>query len=525
MINPSSSSSIHIPHKNRNVQLCPKCKGEGQIRARRSKKESFLYKQQIEQAERDNQIKPPPPPPRYNPCKHCQNTGLISSLSENNTHTSSSSSAAAAAAFQIQSNHSVAIVGGGIGGLALALSLQHRNIPFQVYERDTHFTQRKQGYGLTMQQGTKALKSLGIYDSTIGIHSKRHLVFDSHGNQLGQWGRNIWGKGKKESKRQNAHIPRQELRKLLLEQIDPNKIQWGCKLMEYQETEKSVIMTFQGLKHSNDIVTKQSASILVGADGIRSKVRSIKLGSESTTRTPLKYLGCIVILGICDITNANHDYVDGETVFQTADGMTRIYTMPYSSTQSMWQLSFPLPEQDAIHTSHQGPHALYQLAMDRCGSWHDPIPYLLQQTPLDFISGYPVYDRTVLEPQDLRKSPPASDPDFHDTPKLKYDSRVTLLGDAAHPMSPFKGQGANQALLDAVQLSRSLFRAFSSNKSPSNHNLITHELAMYEKVMLEQGGKKVRASAKAAKILHSDIVLTKGNVTRGAAAEALEGST
>jgi len=71
--------------------------------------------------------------------------------------------------------------------------------------------------------------------------------------------------------------------------------------------------------------------------------------------------------------------------------------------------------------------------------------------------------------------------------------RVTILGDAAHPMSPFKGQGANQALLDAVDLAQSL----------STAKLLSQALAEYEPKMIARSEVKVRASRLCAELQHS----------------------
>merc|ERR1719377_194687 len=100
----------------------------------------------------------------------------------------------------------------------------------------------------------------------------------------------------------------------------------------------------------------------------------------------------------------------------------------------MWQLSFPYDE-GAARILAKDPAALKVEVLRRCGEWHKPIPALLRNTPLDCMSGYPVYDRDLLDPDILRipqmttqlaSAQPAS------------QRRVTVIGDAAHPMSPFK---------------------------------------------------------------------------------------
>ena len=93
---------------------------------------------------------------------------------------------------------SIAIIGGGIGGAALALALQRRGLTATVYERDASFDQRSQGYGLTMQQGANALAQLGLSDEVHGVSSSIHFSFLPCGEMLGAFGRALYGGGEGE---------------------------------------------------------------------------------------------------------------------------------------------------------------------------------------------------------------------------------------------------------------------------------------------------------------------------------------
>jgi 2-polyprenyl-6-methoxyphenol hydroxylase-like FAD-dependent oxidoreductase len=85
--------------------------------------------------------------------------------------------------------------------------------------------------------------------------------------------------------------------------------------------------------------------------------------------------------------------------------------------------------------------------------------------------------------------------------------------------SPFKGQGANQALLDAVLLARAMYKVcryetLERVAPPSLDEVLTE----YESSMLKRSAGKVKASAEAAKFLHTEAAISEGNITRGAAA-------
>jgi len=465
--------------------VCQECEGRGKKSRKFKKKARLHFRIELDQFEKekdDGKV-----PARLNrhlyTCEQCAGSGLLPA-------------AKPAIADTVHYPH-VAIIGGGIGGVALAVACLHRGIPFTLYERDSSFDARAQGYGLTLQQASKAIAGLGLLSLKEGVHSTRHVVHTTEGKVIGEWGmRKQQNLGiKKPPKRTNIHIARQSLRADLLTQLGgENKIQWGHQLVDLKvNEEKQVELHFQ----VDGKLKIDKADLVVGADGIRSSVRRWLFGEEIN---PLRYLGCIVILGICPLAalaGVESDLLDSATVFQTANGIERIYMMPYTLDSVMWQLSFPMPENEAKALSAQGAKALKEEACKRL-KWHHPIPQILAATLETQISGYPVYDRALLDPTLLANIGP-----------------ITLIGDAAHPMSPFKGQGANQALLDSLALARAIAKSCKPLSQWRKAGLRKWVLSDFELEMVERCASKVKDSEQAAQFLHSDIVLDEGNRPRG----------
>lgn len=303
---------------------------------------------------------------------------------------------------------------------------------------------------------------------------------------------------------------------MMIQRLAEGSVQWGCKLIRYDESEDGVTVHIHG-PHGDMVLT---AHVLIGADGLRSKVRRLYDPLSS-----LHYLDVAVIIGIssiaCPLLTDKGYYI--------MDGQRRLFTMPFLSSTGdkaqpliMWQLSFAGLSEEQSTLLRALTHAeLIADALQRVEGWFPAVHRLISATLPGEVWATPLYDR---DPMDVTA--------VHRTASTH---RVTVLGDACHPMSMFKGQGANQALEDAPALTAMLIKALErehgkkltkSSGAKRKRDAISDDVAFtrdtdgcllstlplrvlssslrtFEREMVARTSKKVLASREAAAYLHS----------------------
>lgn len=472
------------------------------------------------------------------PCAACDGVGLLPfphSLAPDSSPKRSMSTA-----------DGVAIVGGGIGGLALALALQQRNISCTVFERDGSFAERAQGYGLTLQQGSRAIRALGLSADVVGagLASTAHYCFDaltgsligSHGaasrGDVGAAGGPTVDLDERAIRKRNIHLPRQSLRALLFRKLRPGTVRWGCRFVNASLSPTpgtGVEICFGHMNHGQqenehekpEQMETVKAAVLVGCDGIRSAVREALVSSTSPTLCSLEVM---VILGFAAMGPEEPLFATDDKVVEWVDGVSRLYSMPFEQGVTMWQLSFPCKADDARALGRSGKVELLAEAQRRVKGWPASAVQLIRMTGADVVTGYPCYDREVDYAGGVEDGKGAAS---------GLNSCSTLLGDAAHPMAPFKGQGANQALLDAIELARALYESefgdaassrnaamlqnavgsglvtrdaesrFANRKRLRSRQALAAALRSYEQASTPRARSKVMSSRKSTPLLHS----------------------
>lgn len=360
----------------------------------------------------------------------------------------------------------ILLAGAGLGGLAAAVALEQRGFAVHLFERDDHRDAREQGFVVNLENGLRALDELGLGEAvrSDGVPTPALQLLDASGRHLFTF-----------PSRGAYSIARSRLRDLLLEAAGEEKVTWGARCTGFRrpaEDGAGVELLFE----DGRVETGDAA---VGCDGVRSALRAQLIGDE------LAYLGVTIVGG--EVTGSMAEEAMASRALQggkliTVSEQGSFYSTPLvASRRIRWSVGIKAP-QGQIEESFPEPEDLKEELLRRMGEAHDPIPRMISSTPAEAIHLRPVYDRDPLEPF--------------------AGGAVTLLGDAAHPMSPYRGLGANLALQDAVDLARELARKLA--QEPASGESLEAGLASYQRILLERGRRAQRLSRQAAKLLHFD---------------------
>ena len=325
----------------------------------------------------------------------------------------------------------VIIAGGGIGGLSLALSLHQAGISVRVREavRDP----LPLGVGINLQPtAVRELTELGLSDalSSTGIATQRLNLCNRfgqliHGEPRGLAAGYRWPQ---------ISIHRGELQLSLLratrERIGEGNVRTGTRLVGFEQSAGRVRARFSDRESGSELF--EEADILVGADGIHSVVRHQLYPDEGEPRFARQILWRAAVKA--------EPFLDGQTMVIAGHFHQRIIVYPIGrpgdKLLTNWICQMTVPDQ-APPREDWNRRVEKQTVLDAFGRWRFPwldLPALIEQS--HNIYEFPLVDRDPVA-------------------AWSFD-RVTLLGDAAHPMQPIGGQAGSQAILDARTLTRAL---------------------------------------------------------------------
>ncbi|MBE5102226.1 FAD-dependent oxidoreductase [Priestia aryabhattai] len=348
----------------------------------------------------------------------------------------------------------IAIIGAGPGGLTLARILQQAGFHPEIFEGETSATQREQGGTLDLAEdmGQTALKVAGLLEQFKEIcryEGEALKIMDKTATALHEYGSSENPEAVTDSR---PEIDRTVLRHMLLDAVNPEAIKWGHKLLYATSLENG-----QHELHFENGVT-EIVDLVVGADGAFSKLRPL------VSKETAEYSGVSMIeINILDAKNQFPDMVELNglgSAFSLDDSKAMLAQMNGDGKIRVY-LSFKVPV-EWLHNNGINYDNLGEAKTELLKLFEDWSPKL--KNYIHYANG-PIFPRRIYML-----------PVGH---KWEHKKGITLLGDAAHLMSPFAGAGANLAMLDAAELALSII----------NHDDIDEAVHKYELKMFKYAGE------------------------------------
>lgn len=374
----------------------------------------------------------------------------------------------------------VLIIGAGVSGLALAQGLLKHDIPFRLFERDPTLEARPQGYRVRItDDGIAALEQnlspelfAELKDSCAYVGSESQAPTSHLDSLTGEMRDGLFGSGMKPFVR-NMNKPlaadRSVLRRVLIKGLTEH-VHFGKEFDKFEVTDGGVTVVFAD-------GSKVQGSLLVGADGTWSRIRRQLMPAYQLVDTEARLVYGKTIL-TADFMAHFAEKASTDLTLIRSTGEPSVLLEPMRFSKGMAGL--PADYVYWVMFLRKKPEELDDQALLRLPSkevatmtdsltthWHDSIKALFdhqdrnQTSVLRIVSGTP------------------------DIPAWQ-DRRVTLIGDAIHPMAPTAAVGATTALRDAGLLAKAISKIGMDDQADT--------IEIYQKAMRDYAGEAIRRS-------------------------------
>ncbi|XP_043693353.1 zeaxanthin epoxidase, chloroplastic-like [Telopea speciosissima] len=350
----------------------------------------------------------------------------------------------------------ILIAGGGIGGLVLALAAKNRGFEVKVFEKELSAVRGEGQHRGPIQLQTNALAVLEAIDKDVAEQIRdAGCITGNRINGLadgrsGEWITKIdlLTPALTRGLPVTRVICRMTLQDILMDAVGSDIVYNRSNVVDIiEEPDKVTVVLEDGRRFEGDL--------LVGADGIWSKVRSKLFGWKEA-----KYSNYTCYSGLLDYVPPYNDTV-GLRVFL---GLNQFFVALDVGGGKMQWLSFH--KEPPRNTDPLG--GKKKRLLELFGSWCDEVTMLIAETPEHIILQRDIYDRDMI--------------------CCWGRGLVTLLGDAAHPMYPTLGQGGCMAIEDCYQLIVELEKVVESNSGTKMSEEISHALKRYERNRVIRNG-------------------------------------